>query len=57
MIGKRKTKDVQFYRDATDMTADDTGHRKRRYRYGDEDELEQEQEERRRRVRINKAFF
>ena len=57
MIGKRKTKDVQFYRDATDMTADDTGHRKRRYRYGDEDELEQEEEERRFRVRLNKDFF
>lgn len=57
MVGKRKTKDVQFYRDATDMTADDTGHRKRRYRYGDEDELEQEQEERRLRVRLNREFF
>jgi len=57
LIGKRKTKDVQFYRDATDMTADDTGHRKRRYRYGDEDELEQEQEERRLRVRMNREFY
>lgn len=57
MIGKRKTQDVQFYRDATDMVADDTGHRKRRYRYGDEDELEQEQEERRLRKRLNNEFF
>lgn len=57
MIGKRKTKDVQFYRDATDITADDTGQRKRRYRYGDEDELEQEEEERRFRVKLNKEFL
>lgn len=56
MIGKKKTYDVQFYREATDMSIDETGNRKRKYRYGDEDELEQEQEERRRRALLDKEF-
>lgn len=56
MIGKKKTYDVQFYREATDMSIDETGNRKRKYRYGDEDELEQEQEERRRRAILDKEF-
>ncbi|TID16682.1 hypothetical protein CANINC_004134 [Pichia inconspicua] len=56
MIGKKKTYDVQFYREATDMSIDETGNRKRKYRYGDEDELEQEQEERRRRAMLDKEF-
>ncbi|ODQ63257.1 SPT16-domain-containing protein [Nadsonia fulvescens var. elongata DSM 6958] len=56
MIGKRKTKDVQFYREASEMAFDETGNRRRKYRYGDEDELEAEQEERRRRVALNKEF-
>lgn len=57
LVGKRKTKDVQFYRDATDISADDTGAKKRRYKYGDEDELEQEEEERKFRVKLNKEFY
>ncbi|KAK9382966.1 FACT complex subunit-domain-containing protein [Kockiozyma suomiensis] len=56
MVGKRKTKDVQFYREASDIQFDETGNRKRKYRYGDEDELEAEQEERRRRHALNKEF-
>lgn len=56
MIGKKKTYDVQLYREATDMSIDETGNRKRKYRYGDEDELEQEQEERRRRAFLDKEF-
>jgi nucleosome binding factor SPN SPT16 subunit len=56
MIGKRKTRDVQFYRDATDIAFDETGNRKRRHRYGDEEELELEQEERRRRNELDKTF-
>lgn len=56
MVGKKKTQDVQFYREAADMAFDETGNRKRRYRYGDEDELEQEQEERRRRQALNHEF-
>ena len=56
MIGKRKTKDVQFYREATDMAFDETGNRKRRHRYGDEEEFEAEQEERRRRAELDKQF-
>lgn len=56
MIGKRKTNDVQFYREASDMAFDETGGRKRKYRYGDEDELQQEQEERRRKAMLDKEF-
>lgn len=56
MIGKRKTLDVQFYREASDMAFDETGGRKRRYRYGDEDELQQEQEERKRKALLDKEF-
>jgi nucleosome binding factor SPN SPT16 subunit len=56
IIGKRKTKDVQFYREATDMAFDETGNRKRKHRYGDEEEFEQEQEERRRRAELDRQF-
>ncbi|EHY54917.1 FACT complex subunit spt16 [Exophiala dermatitidis] len=56
IIGKRKTKDVQFYREATDMAFDETGNRKRKHRYGDEEEFEQEQEERRRRAELDRLF-
>lgn len=56
MVGKKKTKDIQFYREATDLAFDETGNRRRRYKYGDEDELEQEQMERQRRVALNKEF-
>ncbi|KAJ1922840.1 FACT complex subunit spt16 [Tieghemiomyces parasiticus] len=57
LIGKKKTKDVQFYREASDAQFDETGNRRRRqYHYGDEDELEAEQEERRRRAQLNSEF-
>ncbi|KAF4595371.1 FACT complex subunit SPT16 [Ophiocordyceps camponoti-floridani] len=53
---KKKTKDVQFYREAIDIQFDETGNRKRKYRYGDEDEFEAEQEERRRRADLDRLF-
>ncbi|KAF2214519.1 hypothetical protein CERZMDRAFT_95783 [Cercospora zeae-maydis SCOH1-5] len=56
IIGKRKTKDVQFYREATEMQFDETGNRKRKHRYGDEEEFEAEQEEKRRRAALDKEF-
>ncbi|KAJ3359746.1 FACT complex subunit spt16 [Kappamyces sp. JEL0680] len=56
MIGKKKTKDIQFYRDVSDASFDETGNRRRRTNYGDEDELAQEQEERRHRQQLNKEF-
>ncbi|EEB07329.1 FACT complex component Spt16 [Schizosaccharomyces japonicus yFS275] len=56
MVGKRKTQDLQFYREVSDMQFDETGNRKRKYMYGDEDELEQEQEERRRRSQLDREF-
>ena len=49
-------KDIQFYREASDVQFDETGNRKRKYRYGDEDEIELEQQERRRRQQLNKEF-
>lgn len=54
MIGKKKTFDVQFFREATDVQFDETGNRKRKHRYGDEDEIEMEQQERKRRAMLNK---
>lgn len=56
VIGKKKTKDVQFYREATDIQFDETGNRRRKHRYGDEEEFEAEQEERRRRAALDKEF-
>ena len=56
LIGKKKTKDVQFYREATDIQFDETGNRTRKYRYGDEEEFEAEQEERRRRADLDRQF-
>lgn len=57
IIGKKKTFDVQFYREASDISIDETnGNRRGHRRYGDEDELEQEQEERRRKAALDKEF-
>jgi len=56
LVGKKKTKDVQFYREATDIQFDETGNRKRKHRFGDEEEFEAEQEERRRRAQLNREF-
>ncbi|KAK0543166.1 FACT complex subunit spt16 [Tilletia horrida] len=59
MVGKKKAKDIQFYREVTDATFDETGNRKRKRwtgGIGDEDEIELEQEERRRRAQLNKEF-
>ncbi|KAI0797833.1 FACT complex subunit SPT16 [Abortiporus biennis] len=56
MIGKKKSYDVQFFREASDVQFDETGNRKRKYRYGDEDEIELEQQERKRRQMLNKEF-
>ncbi|KAI9251558.1 FACT complex subunit-domain-containing protein [Sporodiniella umbellata] len=56
LIGKKKTKDIQFYREASDIQFDETGNKRRRHMYGDEDELASEQEERRRRAQLNKEF-
>ncbi|KAF2397363.1 SPT16-domain-containing protein [Trichodelitschia bisporula] len=57
MIGKRKTTDIQFMREATDMQFDETGNRKRKQRYGDDEEFQAEQEERRRRAELDKQFL
>ncbi|KAJ2160116.1 FACT complex subunit spt16 [Coemansia sp. RSA 552] len=56
MLGKKKTQDIQFYREASDAAFDETGNRRRRVRYGDEDEIEQEQDELRRRRQLNREF-
>lgn len=60
LMGKKKVQDVQFYREASDMSVDETGTGRRGMnkfrRYGDEDELEQEQEERRKRAALDKEF-
>ena len=57
MIGKKKTKDVQFFREVTDMSFDETGNRRRRMNYGDQDELAMEKEERRKRHLLDREFL
>lgn len=56
MVGKKKTKDIQFYREALDNHVEETGGRRRKTNYGDEDEIAQEREERRRRQQVNDEF-
>lgn len=56
IVNKKKTLDLSFYREASEMSFDETGGRKRRNRYGDEDELVAEQEERKRRALLDKEF-
>ena len=56
LIGKKKTIDVQFYREALDSLIDETSGRRKKLRLGDEDEIAQEQEERRRRKEANQEF-
>ncbi|KAF2735553.1 SPT16-domain-containing protein [Polyplosphaeria fusca] len=56
MVAKKKARDIQFVREATEMAFDETGTRKRRHKFGDEEEFEQEQEERRRRAQLDKEF-
>lgn len=56
LIGKKKAKDIQFFKEAADASFDETGNKKRRRNYGDDDELEAEQEERKRRTELNKYF-
>lgn len=55
LIGKKKSKDVQFLRELSDVNFEETGKKKRQI-FGDDDELAQEQEERKRRVRLNQEF-
>ena len=56
MVGKKKTKDIQFYREALENHVEETGGRRRKTNYGDEDEIAQEREERRRRQQANDEF-
>lgn len=56
MIGKKKTRDIQFYREALESLVDETGGRRTKMRFGDEDEIAQEQEERQRRMEANQEF-
>lgn len=56
MVGKKKTKDIQFFREALESTVDETSGRRTKMRFGDEDEIAQEQEERRRRAEANDEF-
>lgn len=53
---RQQPKDVQFFREASDVQFDETGNRKRKHRYGDEDEIEMEQQERKRRQILNREF-
>ena len=56
VLAKKKTQDLQIYREASDSLVDDTSGRKRKVRYGDEDEIAQEREDRKRRAELNEEF-
>jgi nucleosome binding factor SPN SPT16 subunit len=56
MVGKKKTKDIQIYREALENHVEETGGRRRKTNYGDEDEIAQEKEERRKRQQANDEF-
>lgn len=56
IVGQRKTQHLQWYREVTNYSVDETGNRRRRVAYGDEDELLAEQEERRHRARLDREF-
>jgi nucleosome binding factor SPN SPT16 subunit len=56
LVGKKKTRDVQFFKEASEAQFDETGNRKRRRGFMDEDEIEMEQEERDRRGQLNRYF-
>ncbi|KAL7419533.1 FACT complex subunit spt16 [Cryptotrichosporon argae] len=56
VVGKKKTYDVQFFREVSDAGFDETTGKRRKARYGDEDEIEQEQEDRKRRQELDRLF-
>lgn len=56
VLAKKKTFDIQIYREASESLVDDTSGRKRKVRYGDEDEIAQEREDRKRRAELNEEF-
>lgn len=56
MVGKKKTKDIQIFREALENHVEETGGRRHKTNYGDEDEIAQEREERRRRQQANDEF-
>ena len=55
IIGKKKVKEMQFFREASEAAFDETGNKKRR-RQADEDEIELEQQERKLRRELNREF-
>lgn len=58
IIGKRKTSDIQFYREVADNLYDETSSRRnRRMNYDYEDEIEMEREERKHKDAMNLQFL
>jgi len=55
MVDKKKTHDIQFYREVVDSAIDETGNR-RRAGGMDRDEIESEENERRHRKKQNKEL-
>ncbi|KAI8873416.1 SPT16-domain-containing protein [Ramicandelaber brevisporus] len=60
MVNKKKTHDIQFIKEVTEVLGQDTSgmgrNRRARVQYGDEDEIQAEEEERRKRREVNKTF-
>lgn len=55
-VGKKKTFDVQIFRDILDNVADETSGSRKRTNYADEDEIAEELEETRRRDEADEEF-
>lgn len=56
LVGKKKTLDLQFYREVLDAAVDETSGKRKRVNFADEDEVAEEEEERRRKKAADKDF-
>lgn len=56
MISKKRTFDIQFYRDVLEAVVEETSGKRKRISYADEDELEEEMEEFRRKEEADNQF-
>lgn len=56
MLGKKRTHDVQFYRDVLENSVEETSGRRKRINYTDEDEMLEEEEEIKRKEQADDDF-
>lgn len=56
IVGKKRSLDIQFYRDVLENSIEETSGRRKRFNYTDEDEVLEEQEELRRKEQADDDF-